>query len=109
MFGNKAQIVYIASSYRFTHFLTSNGQLYSKGTNKNYQLGINSKVKFVEDPILNEYFLKQKEMLETVSVGMGHTIVKSKLGYVYSWGDNRFGQSSLEDRDVVMEPQQIEV
>ena len=25
-------------------------------------------------------------MIESVSVGMGHTIAKSKLGYVYSWG-----------------------
>lgn len=36
-------------------------------------------------------------MIESVSVGMGHTIAKSKLGYVYSWGDNRFSQAFLED------------
>ena len=27
-----------------------------------------------------------------ISVGLGHTIVKSKLGYVYGWGDNSFNQ-----------------
>ena len=36
-------------------------------------------------------------MIETVSVGMGHVIVKSKLGYVYVWGDNCFKQISNKE------------
>jgi hypothetical protein len=27
-----------------------------------------------------------------ISVGFRHTLVKSKLGYAYAWGDNSFGQ-----------------
>lgn len=38
-----------------------------------------------------------KQFIEDVSVGMGHTIVKTKLGYVYLWGNNSFGQVSLSN------------
>jgi len=33
-------------------------------------------------------------MIETISVGMAHSVAKSKLGYVYTWGDNCFQQVS---------------
>lgn len=48
-------------------------------------------------------------MIETVSVGMGHTIVRSKLGYCYVWGDNRFGQISPEKCKFISSPLQVEV
>lgn len=41
---------------------------------------------------LNNELVKQREFIESVSVGMGHSVAKSKLGYVYTWGDNSFGQ-----------------
>lgn len=39
-FGNKVNIVCIVSSYQFTHFLSSGGQLYSKGMNSHHELGL---------------------------------------------------------------------
>lgn len=48
-------------------------------------------------------------MIETVSVGMGHTIAKSKLGYVYVWGDNRFGQIHPEPTNYITTPLQLEL
>lgn len=53
IFQAKVQIISVIASYRFIHFLSSNGQLYSKGTNKNGELGMDRKVSFVEEPIVN--------------------------------------------------------
>lgn len=41
-----------------------------------------------------------------ISVGFGHTLVKSKLGYVYGWGDNSFGQI-LNNEPFVSKPKRI--
>ena len=46
----------------------------------------------------------KKEMIETVSVGLTHSIARSKLGYVYMWGGNKFGQTSFEPVQCVSTP-----
>jgi alpha-tubulin suppressor-like RCC1 family protein len=48
--------------------------------------------------------VNKKEMIDTVSVGIGHSVVRTKLGYVYSWGDNRSGQVALQKTDVIHIP-----
>ena len=58
---------------------------------------------------MNEYFVNKKESIETISVGMGHSIARSKLGYAYMWGDNRFGQISTEKIPFIAGPVQVEV
>jgi hypothetical protein len=33
-----------------------------------------------------------KEHIDSVSVGMAHTVVRTRLGYAYAWGENGYGQ-----------------
>lgn len=40
---------------------------------------------------------------------MGHTAVKTKLGYVYTWGDNRAGQVSHQPIDTIRSPVSLEL
>lgn len=48
-------------------------------------------------------------MVENVSVGMGHTVVRTKLGYAYAWGDNRFGQIVYDKIETIDIPFPIEI
>ncbi len=41
-------------------------------------------------------------------MGLGHTVAKSKIGYVYGWGDNTFGQV-LGNECYYNRPRRIEV
>jgi alpha-tubulin suppressor-like RCC1 family protein len=59
-FDTKIQINCIVSSYNFTHFITVFGQLYSIGSNRLGQLGLDTKVIEVTVPTLNEYFIDRK-------------------------------------------------
>ena len=97
-------------SYGFVIFLNTQGLLYASGDNSKGQLGLGcfSKVKVVQ-PQLVSYFPQQKEMIETVSVGMGHVVAKSKLGYVYTWGDNCFQQVSNQLVSCLHTPELIEI
>lgn len=46
-------------------------------------------------------------MIESISVGLGHTVARSKLGYVYAWGDNRSGQVFNSNVEYVRTPVQL--
>ena len=92
-FNDRSNITSIAASYSFVHFLTASGNIYSKGANFNGQLGLGRVSSIpVEKPVLNTFLRNKKEIIESVSVGIAHSVVKSKLGYAYVWGDNSFGQ-----------------
>lgn len=58
--SQRIQINSIAASYNFVHFLTLAGQIYSLGSNKNGQLGIDGQKGKVVEPILNEYLANKK-------------------------------------------------
>ena len=94
-FGLKVHVSQIISSYSFTHFLSSAGQIYSMGENKRGQLGIGRTSSPILRPVVNEFFTGKKEMIESVSVGLSHSVARSKLGYVYMWGCNKLGQVSV--------------
>ena len=95
-FGFKACIKMVALSFHFTLFLTTSGQVYSQGSNKKGELGLGfASRKEVNEPQPIAYFTKNtKEIVETVSVGLGHCVAKSKLGNVFSWGNNNYSQVS---------------
>lgn len=48
-------------------------------------------------------------MIESVSVGLSHSIARSKLGYVYTWGCNKYGQVSPEPLEKIAQPTLIEI
>ena len=97
-FGFRNAIKQVAISYNFTMFLNQQGLLYAKGDNHKGQLGLGHiSNQYVVEPQLVSYFQQQKEIIETVSVGMAHVVAKSKLGYVYTWGDNCFRQVSAQE------------
>ena len=54
------------------------------------------------------YLQQQKEMIETVSIGMAHVVAKSKLGYVYTWGDNCFRQVNAQEVPFFHTPELLE-
>ena len=66
------------------------------GRNDNGQLGIGQH--FVEakhSPVLVDSLLNLK--LQAVSCGKSHTLVMTRLGDVYAWGNNDFGQCGAKN------------
>ena len=43
-----------------------------------------------------------------ITAGRGTSFVLTKAGYVYSWGNNRFGMLGLQHFDATLQPQRIE-
>lgn len=108
-FGFKNCIKSVAVSYNFVLFLNSHGLLYSSGDNEKGQLGLGVvSRKSVGQPQLIKSLSDMREIIETVSVGIGHVVAKSKLGYVYTWGDNCFGQVNNQPVNLVSAPQILE-
>ena len=61
------------------------------GNNANGQLGINSPyVETKHSPVLVDSLLNYK--LQSVSCGRSHTLVTTRTGEVFAWGNNDFGQ-----------------
>ena len=106
----------------FSMFLDSNGGLYACGVNDLYQLGIpelppqdhiknyDAKCKDFIIPTRLEYFLGMK--VEKISCGEGHciAIIKDPLSnekLIWSWGNNRYGQLGLGDKDNISLPKPI--
>ena len=63
---------------------------YTMGRNDTGQLGINQPyVEAKHSPVLVDSLLNFK--LQAVSCGKSHTLVLTRLGDVYAWGNNDFG------------------
>lgn len=61
------------------------------GHNDSGQLGINQPyIEAKHSPVLVDTLLNQK--LQAVSCGKAHTLVLTRMGDVYAWGSNDFGQ-----------------
>lgn len=97
-FGFKNSIKALAVSYNFVVFLNFQGIVYACGDNSRGQLGLGVvSDKEVLQPQAVRYLSEAKEIIETVSAGMSHVVAKSKLGYVYTWGDNCYRQVSNQE------------
>lgn len=103
----KVSIQQIVASYNFVHFVTTSGLLYSKGFNHKGELGLGH-TENVNQPQLNKILKENKEIIDTVSVGLKHTVCKTRLGYVYAWGDNSFKQVIDQPGHFFSDPQKIE-
>ena len=106
----------------FSMFIDSNGGLYSCGVNDLHQLGIpdlppqnhvkNYDVQCMDYiiPTRLEYFLDMK--VEKISCGEAHCVAivrdnHSKDKLIWSWGNNRYGQLGLGDKNKVSLPKPI--
>ena len=99
----------IALSYTFALFLNTQGLVYATGHNTKGQLGLGfASKKTVHQPQLIQHLQQQKEIIETISAGMAHVVAKSKLGYVYSWGDNAYQQVNLTTQSYIHTPEAVE-
>ena len=86
--------------------LASNGILYTKGSNKFGELGLND-YHPREEPERIEFFLTANERVTEVSVGYKHVICRTALKRIYTWGMNNNGQ--LGHGDLVAKPQPEEI
>jgi len=106
----------------FSMFIDSNGGLYSCGVNDLYQLGIpdsppqdhikniDAQCKDFVIPTRVEYFLNMK--VEKIACGEAHCIaivkdIHSNQKLVWSWGNNRYGQLGLGDKNKISLPNPI--
>ena len=82
----------ISCGNNFCLILTNSGLLYSMGKSNKYgQLGTGDYSSHLS-PILIEYFLNSNERITQISCGFKHSVAKTSLGKVYTWGANSKGQ-----------------
>ena len=77
------------------------------GKNDNGQLGINQPyVEAKHSPVLVDSLLNFK--LQAVSCGKSHTLVMTRLGDVFAWGNNDFGQCGASNtKEVTYAPHSV--
>lgn len=88
----------ISCGLEHSAFITWDNYLYTIGSNKSGQLGINDRtVESKNSPTLVDYFYNNKEDphiwvgMATVTCGHYHTIVVSAAGEVWAWGEAAYG------------------
>ena len=119
---NNKKIIDIQCGKTFSMFIDSTGGLYSCGVNDLNQLGIpdsppkshiinyDSQCKDFVIPTKLEFFLNMK--VEKISCGEAHCLAIVKDHYtnerfVWSWGNNRYGQLGLGDKIKISLPKPI--
>ncbi|MCO5551230.1 hypothetical protein L7F22_004729 [Adiantum nelumboides] len=86
---SKKDIVHIAASDFHTAFLTSEGEVYTTGTNESGQLGTHlPENQFLPEPVA----ALDTQMVVHVACGQGHTVAVTDTGALASWGAAEFGQ-----------------
>ena len=85
------------TSYPFSVFLTSNGRLFSVGSNNRAQLGVGDLVDRVQPTEINLSFLNENEKVISLSLGLQHSLILTNQNRVFAWGYGGFralGQGS---------------
>ncbi|KAI5073199.1 hypothetical protein GOP47_0011212 [Adiantum capillus-veneris] len=86
---SKKDIVHIAASDFHTAFLTSEGEVYTTGSNESGQLGTH----LPENQLLPEPVAAlDTQIVVHVACGQGHTVAVTDTGALASWGAAEFGQ-----------------
>jgi uncharacterized repeat protein (TIGR02543 family) len=77
----------------YSHALTTNGRVYSWGSNYNGQLGDGTDLTRISPTLIAFTGLQAGETIEKVSGGNGlHSLVVTTNGRIYAWGRNAEGQ-----------------
>ena len=89
------RVKYIGCGDDFNIVLTSNNRVLSFGLDEDGQLGIGDNLKQLVNDITNNFILQDGDYIVDVTCGASHTLAKSKNGYLYVWGSNKFSQLGL--------------
>lgn len=91
-FSEKINISRVSCGYNFGFFISSQGLVYSVGKdNQDGQLGLGH-VYPNDIPELVTCFKEAGERIDSIECGFRHSIARSTLGKVYTWGWNKYGQ-----------------
>eukprot|EP01095_Lingulamoeba_sp_RSL-Kostka_P006262 TRINITY_DN1959_c0_g9_i1.p1 TRINITY_DN1959_c0_g9~~TRINITY_DN1959_c0_g9_i1.p1 ORF type:complete len:410 (+),score=116.35 TRINITY_DN1959_c0_g9_i1:1411-2640(+) len=102
------EIIDIVSGGAHSIFLTKDNNVYSKGSNKNGQLGLKNTVKGVNVPTMLLFFKDIKIL--SVSAGINFNFAIDEYNNVFSWGNNEFGQLAFdpEQNQMISIPTQVD-
>jgi uncharacterized repeat protein (TIGR02543 family) len=78
------------TSYPFSVFLTSNGRLFSVGSNNRAQLGVGDLVNREQPTEINLSFLNENEKVISLSLGIQHSLILTNQNRVFAWGYGGF-------------------
>ena len=92
LLSNKIKISSISCGYNFYILLSSNGKLYSGGSNLYNELCTKSLIKQRMSAEEIYEVSKLDEKIIQVSCGFKHVIILSQENNVYGWGNSTFGQ-----------------
>lgn len=108
-----SQVIDIAVGKNHTLLLDANGKVYSSGKNGSGQLGVGAQYptldKFKEVKVINNAGDEAK--IAYIEAGYETSMaIDTEEGYVYAWGNNRYGQLGFDatDRAKIMKPEIID-
>ena len=103
------KVSFIACGDDFNIVLTSNNRVLSFGLKEDGQLGIDeTQVEDLVYDITDKFILQDGDYIVNVKCGASHSIALSLNGYVYVWGDNRFGQLGIKGVERINVPTRLE-
>ncbi|KAL4464464.1 hypothetical protein ABPG72_011752 [Tetrahymena utriculariae] len=104
--SSKVLISQVSCGLKFSIFLSNNGVLYSMGSNEQGELGLGDCVDR-NIPCQIESLKNSAEKIQQVECGQKHTICKSGLNKIYTWGFGAKGQLGHENKQNEYYPRQM--
>lgn len=108
-FSEQINISRVSCGFNFGFFISSQGLVYSVGKdNSDGQLGLGHT--YPNDiPELVSCFKAAGERIYSIECGFRHSIARSTLGKVYTWGWNKYGQLGHGDFDSELSPRLLKL
>lgn len=98
----------VAAGGKHTLARTSDGQVFAWGDNRHGQLGIDSTLSFVAQPIsASRYTALTGHNVTRIAAGEHHSVALTSAGDVYAWGYNGYGQVGDGTRNDARSPVRI--
>jgi hypothetical protein len=101
------KIIAIAMREFFSAALTSEGRVFTWGSNLYGQLGDGTRVsRFKPTDITNQFDLQEDDKIIEISIGFWHSSILTQTGRVFTWGSNgsgRLGDGTSFNSDIPIE------
>jgi hypothetical protein len=107
---NNEKVVMISCGWSHSMALTECGNVYSWGRNNFGQLGIGNTVHSNEPKlvaVIDEN--KCNNFIEKISCGSSHSLLLSSDGYIYAFGDNKYGELGNQKEENELSPYRIKI
>ena len=92
-------VVQVQSGGFFNAVVTAEGDLLTWGDARSGQTGnLERQILMTQFPTLVDQLQMAHVQVKTVACGQAHTLILSKTGEVYSWGNNKYGQLGIGSR-----------